>query len=40
MVFRQPSAKRTVTRNLRQAIEQRLQRLLLQNPLRSDFQPQ
>ncbi|MEO7479523.1 MAG: hypothetical protein ABIT70_02805 [Sulfuriferula sp.] len=24
--------------NLRQAVEQRLQRLLLQNPLRTDFQ--
>lgn len=27
-----------MTQNLRQAIEQRLQRLLLQNPLRTDFQ--
>jgi len=36
--FEQRPAKRTTTQNLRQAIEQRLQRLLLQNPLRTDFQ--
>ena len=36
--FARAPAKRTLTQNLRQAIEQRLQRLLLQNPLRTDFQ--
>lgn len=30
--------KNTTVQNLRQAVEQRLQRLLLQNPLRTDFQ--
>lgn len=36
--FARSSSKRTATQNLRQAIENRLQRLLLQNPLRTDFQ--
>jgi type I restriction enzyme R subunit len=36
--FQRAPARRTVTQNLRQAIEHRLQRLLLQNPLRTDFQ--
>ena len=36
--FERRPAKRTMTQNLRQAIEQRLQRLLMQNPLRTDFQ--
>ena len=36
--FQQSPAKRTATQNLRQVIEQRVQRLLLQNPLRTDFQ--
>lgn len=36
--FERSPAKRTATQNLRQVIEQRLQRLLLQNPLRTDFQ--
>ena len=36
--FQRSPAKQTATQNLRQAIEQRVQRLLLQNPLRTDFQ--
>ena len=36
--FARSPAKRTATQNLRQVIERRLQRLLLQNPLRTDFQ--
>jgi len=36
--FERSPAKRTVTQNLRQAVENRLQRLLEQNPLRTDFQ--
>lgn len=36
--FERCQAKQTVTQNLRQVIEQRLQRLLKQNPLRTDFQ--
>jgi type I restriction enzyme R subunit len=36
--FERTRARRTVTQNLRQAIEKRLERLLLQNPLRTDFQ--
>lgn len=36
--FQRSPAKRTTTQNLRQVIEQRLQRLLMQNPLRTDFQ--
>jgi type I restriction enzyme R subunit len=36
--FERSPAKRTATQNLRQVIERRLQRLLLQNPLRTDFQ--
>ncbi len=36
--FERSPAKRTVTQNLRQAIERRLQQLLAQNPLRTDFQ--
>ena len=36
--FAHSPAKRTTVQNLRQAIERRLQRLLAQNPLRTDFQ--
>lgn len=36
--FERSPKKNTDTQNLRQAVEQRLQRLLLQNPLRTDFQ--
>jgi type I restriction enzyme R subunit len=36
--FDRSPRKHTTVQNLRQAMEQRLQRLLLQNPLRTDFQ--
>jgi len=36
--FERSPAKRTTVQNLKAAIEQRLQRLLRQNPLRTDFQ--
>ncbi|MEO6422370.1 MAG: HsdR family type I site-specific deoxyribonuclease, partial [Candidatus Nitrotoga sp.] len=36
--FERSPRKHTTVQNLRQAVEQRLQRLLLQNPLRTDFQ--
>lgn len=36
--FERNPAKRTIVQNLKQAIEQSLQRLLEQNPLRTDFQ--
>ena len=36
--FEKFKAKRTLVQNLKNAIEKRLQRLLLQNPLRADFQ--
>jgi type I restriction enzyme R subunit len=36
--FERSPAKRTTVQNLKQAIEQRLKRLLEQNPLRTDFQ--
>jgi len=36
--FERSPAKRTTVQNLKQAIEDRLQRLLGQNPMRSDFQ--
>ena len=36
--FERSPRKNTTVQNLRQAVEQRLQRLLLQNPLRTDFQ--
>jgi type I restriction enzyme R subunit len=36
--FERSPAKRTTVQNLKNAIEQRLQRLLQQNPLRTDFQ--
>jgi len=36
--FERSPAKRTTVQNMRQAIEQRVQRLLEQNPLRTDFQ--
>lgn len=36
--FERTPAKRTTVQNLKMAIEQRLQRLLQQNPLRTDFQ--
>ena len=36
--FERSPAKRTTVQNLKQAIEQRLRRLLEQNPLRTDFQ--
>lgn len=36
--FERSPAKRTAVQNLKQAIEQRLRRLLEQNPLRADFQ--
>jgi len=36
--FERSPAKRTTVQNLKAAIEQRLQRLLQQNPLRTDFQ--
>jgi len=36
--FERSRAKRTTVQNLKQVIEQRLQRLLQQNPLRTDFQ--
>jgi len=36
--FERTPAKRTTVQNLKTAIEQRLQRLLQQNPLRTDFQ--
>lgn len=36
--FVRSSSKRTTVQNLKRAIEQRLQRLLEQNPLRTDFQ--
>jgi type I restriction enzyme, R subunit len=36
--FERSSAKHTTVQNLKQAIEKRLQRLLEQNPLRTDFQ--
>ncbi|MBN1125185.1 MAG: type I restriction endonuclease subunit R [Sedimentisphaerales bacterium] len=36
--FERSPAKRTIVQNLKQAIEQRLKRLLEQNPLRTDFQ--
>ena len=36
--FERSPKKNTTVQNLRQVVEQRLQRLLLQNPLRTDFQ--
>jgi type I restriction enzyme, R subunit len=36
--FEHSPRKNTTVQNLRQAVEQRLQRLLMQNPLRTDFQ--
>ena len=36
--FERSPIKNTIVQNLRQAVEQRLQRLLQQNPLRTDFQ--
>lgn len=36
--FARSPKKNTTVQNLREAVEQRLQRLLLQNPLRTDFQ--
>ena len=36
--FERSSRKYTTVQNLREAVEQRLQRLLLRNPLRTDFQ--
>jgi len=36
--FERSPAKRTTVQNLRQAIEDRVQRLIIQNPLRTDFQ--
>ncbi len=36
--FQRSGVKRTTVQNLKQAIEKRLQRLLLRNPLRTDFQ--
>ena len=36
--FARSPIKNTIVQNLRQAVEQRLQRLLQQNPLRTDFQ--
>lgn len=36
--FERSKAKRTTVQNLKQAIENRLQRLMAQNPLRTDFQ--
>ncbi len=36
--FERSTRKNTTVQDLRQAVEQRLQRLLLQNPLRTDFQ--
>ena len=36
--FERSPRKNSTVQNLRQAVEQRLQRLLLQNPLRTDFQ--
>jgi len=36
--FKRSPAKHTVTQNLRQVVENRLKRLLEQNPLRTDFQ--
>lgn len=36
--FERSPAKRTTVQNLRQAIEVRVQRLIIQNPLRTDFQ--
>lgn len=36
--FERSPARNTTVQDLRQAVEQRLQRLLLQNPLRTDFQ--
>jgi type I restriction enzyme R subunit len=36
--FERSPKKNTTVQNLRQAVEQRLQRLLMQNPLRTDFQ--
>ncbi|MHC1729696.1 MAG: type I restriction endonuclease subunit R [Syntrophobacteraceae bacterium] len=36
--FERSPAKRTTVQNLKQAIEDRLQRLMAQNPLRTDFQ--
>ena len=36
--FERSSGRNTAVQNLRQAVEQRLQRLLQQNPLRTDFQ--
>jgi len=36
--FERSPAKRTTVQNLRQAIEERVQRLIIQNPLRTDFQ--
>jgi type I restriction enzyme R subunit len=36
--FERSPKKNTTVQNLRQAVEKRLQRLLLQNPLRTDFQ--
>ena len=36
--FERSPRKNTTVQNLRQAVEQRLQRLLMQNPLRTDFQ--
>jgi type I restriction enzyme R subunit len=36
--FARSPRKHTLTQDLRQAVEQRLRRLLLQNPLRTDFQ--
>jgi type I restriction enzyme, R subunit len=38
MEFERSPAKRTTVQNLKQAIEVRLQRLMAQNPLRTDFQ--
>jgi type I restriction enzyme, R subunit len=36
--FERSPVKRTTVQNLRQAIEERVQRLIIQNPLRTDFQ--
>ncbi|MFA5028711.1 MAG: type I restriction enzyme endonuclease domain-containing protein, partial [Candidatus Methylomirabilota bacterium] len=36
--FERSQAKRTTVQNLKQAIEERVQRLIIQNPLRTDFQ--
>ena len=36
--FKRSPKKKTTVQNLRQALEQRLRRMLAQNPLRTDFQ--